>query len=79
MKKKPASADTKRATANAAGKTKKKVRPRTDAELLELKDDDLKNVAGGMTMGASMLMPMGNARSMGNALLMGKARSIVRR
>jgi hypothetical protein len=74
MTKKPASAGSKRATANAAGKANKKVRPLTDAELLELKDDDLSKVVGGM--GASMLMPMGNARLTGNARLIGNIRSM---
>ncbi len=66
MKKKSASAGSKRSAAHSAPKTKKKaVRPLTDAELLELKDEDLNKVTGGM--GASSVMAMGNARVMGNA------------
>jgi hypothetical protein len=74
MKKKPASASPKPATSGAAGKTSKKIRPLTNAEILELKDDDLNKVVGGM--GASMLMPMGNARLVGNSRLMASIRSM---
>lgn len=76
MTKKPTSAGSKRAAADAAGKAKKKVRPLTDAELSGLKDEDLNKVVGGM--GASMLMPMGSAllMGMGNARLMGRIRSM---